>query len=339
MIKIREARYCNMKLLLICLVIYGHLIEPQVGQNTMISMQYKTIYLFHMPAFAFLSGLFISNRNSCILQLKKTLSLYIVLQIVCSLCREGNADLITPYWILWYLLSLSWWLGAAWLWLKFSKGKGGSVILAAAVLAGCLAGYADVIDRRLSLSRTLVFFPYFFLGLLSHSKTDWKKYRTAGILALCLSILLFSVFSDRITVSFLYQAAPYGMIQNGALLRLVCYITGVSVILFLITWIPDRRFPFTKAGSNTMPAYLIHTLFVIFLRELYLPWYIYIVLTIIFLWILCRITQLTGTIYGITLWSRRDEQCPLSKRYTKKMRENYMVFSSRSQGIRSWRKS
>lgn len=58
MIKLREARYCNLKLLLIFLVIYGHTIETQIWHNTVLMTQYKFIYLVHMPLFAFLSGLY-----------------------------------------------------------------------------------------------------------------------------------------------------------------------------------------------------------------------------------------------------------------------------------------
>lgn len=324
MIKMREARYCNMKLLLIFLVIYGHLIEPQVDQNIMISVQYKFIYLFHMPAFVFLSGLFIKNCHSCVLQLRKTVPLYAMLQILCSACSGGTVDLISPCWILWYLLSLSCWLCFAWLWLKFSKGRDRIVILITAITVGCIAGYAGFIDRRLSLSRTLVFFPYFWLGVIFDHKTDWKKYRFMGIAALLFSILIFILSRDQLTVSFLYQAEPYGTMQNGAVLRLACYMIGVSAVIFLAAWIPDKRFLFTKAGADTMPAYILHAMFAVLLRELYFPWYIYLMITGVFLWMLCRVTQLTGTIYSITLLNRRDERCPLFMKYTKKTRENCM---------------
>ena len=41
MVKLRDARFCNLKLLLIFLVIYGHLIEPGIYQSEVLMTQYK----------------------------------------------------------------------------------------------------------------------------------------------------------------------------------------------------------------------------------------------------------------------------------------------------------
>lgn len=313
MIKMREARYCNIKLLLIFFVIYGHLIEPQINQNTIISMQYKIIYLFHMPMFAFLSGLFIKDCRFCTIQLKKTVLLYVGLQMLMFLCSGGTIDLSYPCWILWYLMSLSWWLGFSLVWRKILKGKCSLVILIISILVGCVVGYVSFIDRRFSLSRTLVFFPYFWLGVILDCKTEWKKFRFLGIIALVFGILIALLTENHLTASFLYHAEPYDAIENGAVLRLACYIIGVSAIIFLLAWIPDKRFIFTKAGANTMPAYILHTIFAVMLRGLYLPWYIYLVLTAIFLWMLCRVAQIEGTVYRITLLEGRVNDVHFSK--------------------------
>lgn len=313
MIKMREAKYCNIKLLLIFLVIYGHLIEPQINQNIIVSMQYKIIYLFHMPMFAFLSGLFIKDCRFCTMQLKKTVLLYSGLQILMFICSGGTIDLSYPCWILWYLMSLSCWLCFALVWMKVLKRKCSIVILIILIMVGCLVGYVSFIDRRFSLSRTLVFFPYFWIGVILDSKTEWKKYRYMGMIALVFGILIAILTESHLTASFLYHAEPYDTVQNGAVLRLACYLIGVSAIIFLLAWIPDKRFMFTKAGTNTMPAYILHAIFAVMLRELYLPWYIYLVLTAIFLWMLCRVTQIEGTVYGITLLEGRVSNVHFSK--------------------------
>lgn len=306
MIKKREARYCNMKLLLIFLVIYGHLIEPQINQNIIASIQYRFIYLFHMPTFAFLSGLFVRDFQFCTAQLKKTVLLYVGGQILIFICSGGTIDLRYPCWILWYLMSLSCWFCVVLMWLKFLKGKNKIVILIISIMVGCLAGYVNFIDRRFSLSRTLVFFPYFWLGIMSDYKTEWKKYRFVGMIALFCGTLFAILTRGYLTADFLYQATPYDAVQDGFILRLACYIIGISSIVFLLVWTPDKRFAFTKAGADTMPAYILHSIFVVLLRELYFSWYIYLVLTVIFLWMLCRVTQIEGSIYSITLPDRRN---------------------------------
>lgn len=324
MIKIRDAKYCNIKLLLMFLVIYGHLIESQIGQSGIASAQYGFIYYFHMPAFSFLSGLFIKDCKTCVQQLKKLVPLYIALQILCVLCGGGAVKFVTPWWILWYLLSLSCWLGITWLWFRLANGKRKLVILLIAVAMGCVAGYVDFVNRTFSLSRTVVFFPYFWLGIISDNRTEWKKYRIAGIITLFGSIVMIFLLSNQLSTSFLYHATPYGNMAYGALYRLACYFIGAAMILFLLTWIPDKRFPFTKAGTDTMPAYIFHAPFSILVRELYLPWYACLVATAIFLWILCRITQWNGTIYSITSSVRRDNRCLLFRKYTKNTEDGYM---------------
>mgnify|MGYP003293127632 CR=1 FL=1 len=80
MIKFRDARYCNLKLLLIYLVIYGHLIEPGIWESKVLMVQYKLIYMFHMPLFSFLSGLFLNSSKTCSRQFFKMASLYFFLQ-------------------------------------------------------------------------------------------------------------------------------------------------------------------------------------------------------------------------------------------------------------------
>ena len=63
--KNRIYRYDNAKFVLMFLVIAGHLLECFSGR--FVSSIYRTIYLFHMPAFIFLSGYFSSFHPKKIL--------------------------------------------------------------------------------------------------------------------------------------------------------------------------------------------------------------------------------------------------------------------------------
>ena len=123
MVKLREAQYCNLKFFLIFLVVYGHLIEPRIGDSAILLVQYRWIYLIHMPLFSFLSGLFINQEKDCKAQFTKTFPLYIFLQTVAVLIGNGAIKPITPFWHLWYLLSYCTWICFAWLWFRFGKGK------------------------------------------------------------------------------------------------------------------------------------------------------------------------------------------------------------------------
>ena len=151
MVKLRNAKYCNLKLLLIFLVIYGHLIEPQLHRSQILLVQYRAIYLFHMPMFCFLSGLFLNSCDSCKRQFQKCLSLYVLMQGLAVCFGKGKVDPLTPYWHLWYILSCSAWSGLGWLWYRYFRGKGKVAILAISVILGCLAGLWPGIGRALSL--------------------------------------------------------------------------------------------------------------------------------------------------------------------------------------------
>jgi len=111
------AKYCNLKLILIFLAVYAHLFEPQILSSRFLAVQYKVIYLFHMPAFSFVSGMFIKDCLMALAQMRKALGYYLVLQIFCMAFFK-ETSIFVPYWHLWYLLSLALWSGAAWLWLR-----------------------------------------------------------------------------------------------------------------------------------------------------------------------------------------------------------------------------
>ncbi len=314
MVKLREARYCNLKLLLIFLVIYGHLIEPGIRSSGAWMEQYRGIYFVHMPLFAFLSGLFLSDCRGCGTQLKKILPLYALLQSVAVILGKGAVKPLTPYWHLWYLLSLSCWTALAWLWFRFGKGRGKFLILLLALAAGCCAGYSGSVGRWLSLSRTTVFFPYFWMGLICPKELPWRKLRTVGAVGLGICLLLIFTVSRKIPTTFLYQADPFGTIKSGIWLRLLCYLIGILLGLFLLTWIPERRFAFTKAGANTMAPYVFHAPFVKALRTWNCPAWVYALATALFLYLVFKLLQWHGAMYGIVGSERRERRWQHSKK-------------------------
>lgn len=307
MIKLREARWCNLKLLLIFCVIYGHLIEPEIDQSPALMAQYKWIYLFHMPMFAFLSGLFLRDCRSCLGQIRRLFPLYAVLQVAAVVLGRGQVRASTPCWILWYLLSAATWSGVGWLWFRFLHGRGRLLILTLSVLTGLAAGAIPCIGRAYSLSRTLVFFPYFWTGLICSRDFPWKKLRPAGIFALALAILLTLAVGHRIPTTFLYQAEPYQALHDGLCLRLLCYLLGGLLCLFLLAFAPSRRFPFTKAGADTMPAYLIHAPIALAVRRLAFPWGYYPLIAVGILYLVHKISQWYGHLYGVVPRERRDD--------------------------------
>lgn len=304
MIKLREAKYCNLKLFLIFLVIYGHLIETKIWESSILMVQYKWIYLFHMPLFSFLSGLFINREKDCRVQMAKIFPLYILLQTVAFLIENRMVKPLTPWWYLWYLFSYSIWLGLAWLWFRFCKGKCKIFILICSIIIGCLAGFVPYIGREFSLSRTLVFFPHFWAGVISKPSFNWKKLRLFGIFAFATALIVMFYIGGKIPVAFLYQASPYGN-EKEVFLRMICYFLAGMLGLFLLTVSPNGRLPFTKMGANTMPAYLLQAPIVLYFRKLDFPWHFNIAIAVAFLCIIYMVTRWHGALYGIVSEERR----------------------------------
>lgn len=294
MIKLRNAAYCNLKLLLIFLVILGHLIEPQISARREYFLLYRAIYLFHIPLFAFVSGLFIRDSAGCVRQLRRMLPLYLVSQALAVLL--GKAPWHTPWWVLWYLLSLSCWLGLSALFLRRNRGKWW--ILALSLGLGCLCGSVPWIGRPFSLSRTIVFFPWFWLGVILKPELPFHKLRPFTLPGLLL------LFSDISPVT-LYQAAPC-----PPLLRLRCYAAALALGLLVLSWCPRRRLPWTRAGADTLPAYLLHAPLAHFLGSLPCP----VLTTAAFIYLVYKATQWHSA-YGIT--GKEERPWPDLKTYTK----------------------
>ena len=286
MVKLRSAYYCNLKLLLIFLVVYGHLIEPKLSDPALYRV-YRLIYLFHIPLFAFVSGLFLKDSAGCLRQLGRMLPMYLGCQAIAV--ALGKAAWHTPWWVLWYLLSLCGWLLLSALFLRWNRGKWW--ILAVSVFAACLAGRIPWVGRPFSLSRTIVFFPWFWLGVILKPDIPWHRLRLPA-----LGVLLLPV--PDISASLLYQAGPC-----DPLLRLRCYGYALALSVLVLSWCPRRRFPWTRAGADTLPAYLIHAPLVRLLPAMEHP----AILAALFLYLTHKAMQWHGA-YGII--GKEDPQWP-----------------------------
>lgn len=319
MIRSREALYCNLKLFLIFLVVYGHLIEGAIGQSERFALQYRIIYLFHMPLFVFLTGLFLKSKEQCASQGRRMLLWYLILQCPLAILYPNKYPLSLPYWHLWYLLSLICWCGVGWLWHRFGRGRIGWKVLALAlsVLLACLAGLNPKIGRGNSLSRTLVFLPFFLAGVFCPRDIPWKKLRPLGLLGLGLGYWAFRAL-DGTSVYFLYHAASYGKLgAEGILLRLWAMGAGLGIGLFLLTFTPGRRFPWTKMGNDTFPIFILHAPVVKYnLRQLPLTMWNAPVIAAVFLLFLFTLFRWRGPMCAI---HQRKEvpKCPRSRKYMK----------------------
>ena len=274
----RSAYFCNLKILLILLVVYGHLIETNIWSNDALMWQYRCIYFVHMPLFAFLSGVFLKGKKACLAQMKKALLYYLIFQslyiVIIQILYGTTASFIKPYWHLWYLLSLSCWALICLMlevmekylpspWIKV-------ILVFISIIVACGAGNVEEIDRTYSLSRTIVFLPYVLIGKYFPIDMEIKKYRAWGVLAGVIATNLLINLAPIMPVSFLYQADSYMArgVENGELLRLLTYVIGVGLGFCILVFIPQKRLRVSRIGANTLWIYILHAPFVLYLREI-----------------------------------------------------------------------
>jgi fucose 4-O-acetylase-like acetyltransferase len=270
--KMRDPYLDNAKLSLIWLVVFGHLLEPIMDRSPIAHAVYLVVFAFHMPAFVFLAGVttqaerWNQRDRSLLWSLILFQCLYMLAAYLCNL--RGAFQF--PYWLLWFIVSLLFWRRAA----NLLSGRfAGWSVLICAVSISAAAGYLPL-GRPLSLMRTLVFSPLFFLGFFyGHPTIAFLRKRPASAALLSLAILIGAlVLALRIRVDpeWLYGATRYSVIATPFLpkwtFRLLLLTTGSVLTAAFLMLVPTSKGCLTERGKNTLPVYLFHGLAIFPLR-------------------------------------------------------------------------
>ena len=260
----------NLKAFLIFLVVLGHVYEyvSFAGINTL----YIVIYTFHMPAFTFISGLYFkkTDNNSIF---KNLLYPYLIFQVAYILLTSFLAknpiriQFTTPEWIMWYLFAMFLWYCVSNI-ISLNSKKQGAVILIISVIIALISGFDQTVGHYFSLSRAIVFFPFFFAGVYirkfyfdKFEQLVFKPTKTVKalltILVITYAITIF-LLRSKFKVEWFYQSYPYQH-RYGILIRLATIIFAAIFILFMFIFIPKSKCTLiTYIGQNTMPIYLLH---------------------------------------------------------------------------------
>lgn len=257
------------RFVLIALVVIGHLMEQLADSGPFAAALYRWIYLFHMPAFVLVSGAVskadLTRRRAFALATCVLLP-YVVFQTLYpawDAWLSGSGDwsqgYLTPYWLLWYLLSLASWrvLLPLFARLKFA--------LPLAVIIALAAGMAPWIGYPFSLSRTLVFFPLFLLGhrigarrLQQLGGVPARRFAAAMVLA---AAAAGAWFLRDLDPEWLYASMDYASLGiapfAGAMTRLALLTASTLCALSVLTLVP-RRARHAGFGRRSLTAYLVH---------------------------------------------------------------------------------
>ncbi|WP_084129287.1 acyltransferase family protein [Demequina sp. NBRC 110055] len=254
--------------LLIVLVVWGHAIAPLSGPYAEALEQW--LYMFHMPAFVFLSG-YLTRKSSHWSPGKiaaRLLFPYAVFQVlhagVLSL-TAGEAhwpSLVQPAWTTWYLLSLLVWrLAAPWL-VKIPY------LVPVTFVVALGSGVIAAIGPDLSLARTLGFLPFFALGLV------WKEEWFARLRQLPVRMLAFAAFvaagvfsfitEDQVSRRIFFLHEDYADLHysdvDGIVVRAGVLLAGFALTLAFVSLTGWSRRWLAQAGVASLAIYLLHPL-------------------------------------------------------------------------------
>ncbi len=277
----RDARFDNIKGLLITLVVLGHVLIkiPELsgwrggGIGTAL---WCAIYVVHMPVFVFLSGFFTSSKKTMIDHLREALLIYVVAQVAwtayqCLLSLGGaplpriNAFLfVLPGEGLWYLLALFLWRCTV---PVLARIRYPAVALAALFGYGAAVGLVDNVALEFSISRIICFYPLFALGywsrqniwLFADKRFSWKDALIIGVAAICGIIawkVAYTTSTDLLTLS--NPVVNAGIQLRGVAFRLLFYVAALGAVRAFILLAPQSENPITTFGRNSLSIYLGH---------------------------------------------------------------------------------
>ena len=276
----RRPEIDNIKGLLIILTVLAHTVELVPPQPQLMHF-YNFIYIFHMPAFLFLSGYL--SRGGAEFNAKKVVSqlfipflLFNCVYEIAWFVQNGAASkyLISfaPCWILWFVFSLMCMRLLSPVMMAF-KGS-----LALAVTIGVISSLFVYNGFVLSLSRTLVFLPYYIAGCLAWHYTGGELPVKLPRYALPAAVLFLGFcfyIAPGLNIVALYGNAPLagtGMPPDEIItLRLGYYILS-SIAIISICLIAARFSWLHKLGENALYIYLWHGLLLKFVISNDLSW-------------------------------------------------------------------
>ena len=259
----------NLKGLLIFLVVFGHSLELFKDEYFITQVLYVFIYLFHMPAFVFVSGYLSKNVDKA---RQTAFTTFFLPFLLFNILWNGIAAIvtwdldkfsfITPGWALWYLMSMFLWK------ISLKDLVRIKYIVPISFIVGLGAGIFGEFNGILSLSRTLVFFPFFLIGYFTSEDRFFKlkkpsRFFSCGIILLALSFAIFICYFKVFPVEFLYGSDSFQTytvpIWLGLISRALLYIIGFSFVFVLANTMTAKNTFFSKIGRNTLPIYILHT--------------------------------------------------------------------------------
>ena len=269
----RDPYIDNIRFILVTLVVLGHLMSPFKGDSDIVYLMNNFLSSFRMPALILLTGFFTKKFHEKGYIEKITIRVFIpflIFQLLYNLDHWQSINWLMPSFGLWFLLSLYWWNLLLFIFTKLNRPIITSLII------GIGIGVVEGAGHEFSLSRTLVFFPFFLLGhYLDKSAFESFKAPKAkmwSLLSAITSLIILSVIPLDVSRDYLLGRSSFDTmgigVLNGVSLRIAFYFVMLLGILFLFPWIPKKSTSFTLSGRRTAFIYILHLPIIGFLKSI-----------------------------------------------------------------------
>ncbi|MGN0521692.1 MAG: acyltransferase family protein [Eubacterium sp.] len=279
----RIAKWDNVKIFLMFTVVLGHLITYYTAESTILKSIYFFIYIFHMPAFVFVSGL-LMKKTIKLKRYDKIFS-YLILGFIIKFLKffidavtlkSTEIKLFDENTVAWYAFAI-FIFGLVTIYLqRFNRLH----IFLLALVVGIVAGYDSSADTFLSLGRIFAFYIFFYAGfclepqkIIDFTNKIWVKIISAIVFFATAIVVYLKIDDINWLLKLLKGKNPYEALskleQYAGLFRLGHYIIAFALIFAVIALIPNVKTFFTKLGSRTLSIYTFHTALIYVLRRVF----------------------------------------------------------------------
>lgn len=268
----RNYAFDNIKIILIFLVVFGHLINVVYTEKPfVIKIIWIIIYTFHMPLFVLISGYF-SKGYSDSLKVDKIITgliiPYFVFNTIFCILDKKFIIPILPESAMWYLYALIIWRVLLPYLIRIKYVLPLSIFIALLTIfipTGMDSGSLKVI-KYLPLFLTGYYItPEIFTKINNISKFKATIYFIFALTCLC---LVFYVAKIDISDNILYvKSLDSNLNINVILGRIITLLFGLSICFYMMIIIPNKKYFITSVAKYTLMIYLFH--YIPIIRKIY----------------------------------------------------------------------
>lgn len=270
----RVQKWDILKFILMFLVVLGHIIKMYIPKSEAGNYIAVVIYTFHMPVFLFISGLF-SKRTVAEKRYTSVFSyfvLYLLMKLVMFIFQvifynDYSFSLLSEREIPWYPLAL----GFMYLITIAVRKLPKVYVFVLSIILACFVGYDSSISTFLVLSRTIVFYPFFFAGYCFDAKrvNEWLSkpwVRCISVAVIIVFLAVHYIYLDWfLAISGLCTGQnPFNTLGQyeriGGIIRFVYYIAVFIIGAAVISLTPSKtpKGIVARLGSRSVQAYVLH---------------------------------------------------------------------------------